>query len=72
MNNFRYVFENHPQEVFIGLKKISSVNAWSIFNALTDVINQVGIDWQSVIAVCFDGAATMSDHYNGVQAKAKV
>jgi len=64
--------ENRPQELFIGLKKMSSVNAQSIFDALTDATNQVGIDWQSVIAVCFDGAATMSGHYNGVQAKAKL
>lgn len=64
--------DNHPQEVFIGLKKMSSVNAQFILKSLTDAINQVGIDWQSVIAVYFDSAATMSGHYNGVQSKAKL
>jgi hypothetical protein len=49
-----------------------STNAQSIFNALIDAINQVELNWQSVTAVCFIGAATMSALYNGVQTNTKV
>jgi len=63
---------NQPVEHFVCLQRLTSVNAQSIFDSLNDVlINKLGLSWSSVIAVCFDGAATMSGYNNGVQAKCK-
>ncbi|KAE9543666.1 hypothetical protein AGLY_002062, partial [Aphis glycines] len=58
-------------EHFIGVKRLLSVNAQSVYDSLTEAINEIGIDWKNVIAVCFDGAATMAGSCNGVQAKIK-
>ncbi|XP_025406720.1 uncharacterized protein LOC112680745, partial [Sipha flava] len=35
-------------------------------------LQQINVDWSSVLAVCFDGAATLSGKNNGVQAKIKI
>lgn len=48
-----------------------STDSQTIFNAISDVINDFGIKWESVLSMCFDGAATMSGSVNGVQAKFK-
>lgn len=63
--------KNEAVEQFIGLQRLVSVDAQSIFNCLTNTIAQVGLKWDSVISVCFDGAASMAGSLNGVQAKAK-
>jgi len=71
---FRYfdIKTNRPIETFITLIRMLSVDAESIFNALNDVITcQFKLDWKNVVAVCFDGAATMAGNINGVQAKCK-
>ncbi|KAL4091829.1 hypothetical protein QTP88_026451 [Uroleucon formosanum] len=71
---FRYfdTKTNRPIETFITLRRMLCVDAESIFNALDDVITcQFMLDWKNVIAVCFDGAATMAGNINGVQAKCK-
>lgn len=60
-----------PVEQFIGMKRIMSTDSQTIFNAISDVINDFGIKWESVLSMCFDGAATMSGSVNGVQAKFK-
>ncbi|KAE9522417.1 hypothetical protein AGLY_017176 [Aphis glycines] len=53
---------NRPVETFLDLVRLVSVNAESIFTA---------ISWSSIIAVCFDGASTMSGNIGGVQRKFK-
>lgn len=63
--------ETRSLEHFIGVKRLTSVNAQSIYNSITEAINEIGINWKNVIAVCFDGAATMAGDCNGVQAKIK-
>lgn len=51
---------------------MESVTADSIFKALEDVIiGTFNLNWNSVIAVCFDGASTMAGNIAGVQAKYK-
>lgn len=60
-----------PVEQFVGMKRIMSTDSQTIFNAISDVINDFGIKWESVLSMCFDGAATMSGSVNGVQAKFK-
>lgn len=60
-----------PVEQFVGMKRIMSTDSQTIFNAISDVINNFGIKWESVLSMCFDGAATMSGSVNGVQAKFK-
>ncbi|XP_060846033.1 uncharacterized protein LOC132925678 [Rhopalosiphum padi] len=57
--------ENRPVEHFVGVKRLLSVNAQSVYDSLTEAINEIGIDWKNVIAVCFDGAATMAGSCNG-------
>ncbi|KAF0749188.1 general transcription factor II-I repeat domain-containing protein 2-like, partial [Aphis craccivora] len=50
---------NRPVETFLALKRMISVNADSIFQAITDVLkDQMKLEWSSVVSVCFDGAAT--------------
>lgn len=63
--------KNQLIEIFIGLQRLLAVNATSIFNSLTQQIKEINVDWSSVLAVCFDGAATLSGKNNGVQAKIK-
>lgn len=58
-------------EQFVGMKRIMSTDSQNIFNAISDVINDFGIKWKSVLSMWFDGAATMSGSVNGVQAKFK-
>ncbi|XP_050064153.1 zinc finger MYM-type protein 1-like, partial [Aphis gossypii] len=63
---------NQTVEHFLCLQRLTSVDAQSIFDSINNVlINKLGLSWSSVIAVCFDGAATMSGCNNGVQAKCK-
>lgn len=62
---------NCPVEQFICLKRMTAVDAQSIFSSLHDIIQEYGIKWENIVAVCFDGASTMSGCANGVQAKFK-
>lgn len=62
---------NRAVETFIDLRLVS-VDAESIFNALSNVLHsKFGISWSSIIAVCFDGASTMAGNIGGVQRKFK-
>jgi len=63
--------KNKPVETFIGIQRLTSVNALSIFNNLTTKISEINVTWQLVLAVCFDGASAMSGKINGVQMKVK-
>ncbi|XP_050055157.1 zinc finger MYM-type protein 1-like [Aphis gossypii] len=68
---FRY-FDNstkRPVEVFVGLRRLHFVKAESIFSVLDDIMIEYNQNWNSVLAVCFDGASTMSGHISGVQAR---
>lgn len=69
----RYFSEenNRPVEVFTALERLLSVDSRSIFSALERVLGVLKIPWTSVNSVCFDGAAAMSGHISGVQAKCK-
>lgn len=58
-------------EQFVGMKRIMSTDSQTIFNAISNVIYDYGIKWESVVSMCFDGVATMSGSVNGVQAKFK-
>lgn len=60
-----------PVEQFIGIQRLTAVDANTIFNSLTNKIAQLNINWTSVIAVCFDGASAMSGKFNSVQSKVK-
>jgi hypothetical protein len=60
-----------PVEQFVCMKIIMSIDSEAIFNLLGDVINEFEIKWESIISVCFDGAATMSRSLSGVQARFK-
>lgn len=62
---------NKPEEIFLGLQRLTSVDTESIFNNLSNKISEFGIIRERVIAVCFDGAVSMSGRINGVQAKVK-
>lgn len=49
-----------------------SVDANSIFQTINDVLNdEIKLNWNSVVSVCFDGAATMAGCISGVQTKCK-
>lgn len=56
-------------EQFLSMKKIKSINAQSIFNTLSDVVEEYNINQENIVSTCFDGAATMADRTAGVQAK---
>lgn len=61
-----------PVESFITLKRMISVTANSIFQTVDDVLTiELGLQWTSVLSVCFDGASTMAGNIGGVQAKCK-
>lgn len=63
---------NRPVETFLDLVRFVSINAESIFTAISNIIHsKFGIGWSSIIAVCFDGASTMSGNIGGVQKKFK-
>ncbi|CAI6357084.1 unnamed protein product [Macrosiphum euphorbiae] len=63
---------NKPVEYFVCMQRLIAVDAQSIFNSLDGiVVNQLGLSWLDIIAVCFDGASTMAGNMNGVQAKCK-
>lgn len=62
---------NRPVESFITLKKMISVTANSIFQTIDDVTIELGLQWTSVLSVCFDGASTMAGNIGGFQAKWK-
>lgn len=53
-------------EQFICLKRITSVDAQSIFSSLHDIIQEYSIKWENIVAVRFDGASSMSGCTNGV------
>ncbi|KAF0703978.1 zinc finger MYM-type protein 1-like, partial [Aphis craccivora] len=58
-------------EQFLTMKRIKSVNTQSIFNTLSDVIEEYNIKWENIVSTCFDGAATMAGSTAGVQNKFK-
>lgn len=63
--------KNCPEEHFVCMKRLLSIDSQSIFNTVCEVIEQYEIQWHSVSSVCFDGAASISGCLNGVQAKFK-
>lgn len=64
----RYFDKNKkcPVEHFVCMKRVLSINAQSIFDALGDVIKEYDIKWDNFISMCFDGAASMSGCTSGV------
>lgn len=61
-------FINSPVEYFIRVKRPTAVDVQSIFDSPSFIVEkQLGFSWLDVIAVCFDGAATMAGSANGVQ-----
>jgi len=63
---------NRPVESFIILKRMTSVNANSIFQTIDDVLTgSLKLQWSSVLSVCFNGASTMAGSIGGVQSKCK-
>ncbi|KAL4090577.1 hypothetical protein QTP88_025382 [Uroleucon formosanum] len=62
---------NRPVETFVALNKMTSVTGQSIFDSINIVLKMINKDWSSVLAVCFDGASSMSGNVGGVQAKCK-
>lgn len=64
--------KNRPIHTLIAIRQMKSVDAQSIFDAITSVLLQVSKNWTSVISVYFDGTSMMSDSTEGVQAKWKM
>jgi len=64
-------FKIRPIEQFVCMKRMMTVDATNIFNALNEVVEDYEIKWENVISTCFDGAATMSGSITGVQTKFK-
>ncbi|KAL4141580.1 hypothetical protein QTP88_004197 [Uroleucon formosanum] len=60
-----------PVETFVALNKMTSVTGQSIFDSINIVLKMINKDWSSVLAVCFDGASSMSGNVGGVQTKCK-
>ncbi len=60
-----------PTETYTSIRKLDHVDAESIFKELDSVVNELELEWSDVIAVCFDGASTMSGYLSGVQARCK-
>ncbi|XP_014221780.1 zinc finger MYM-type protein 1-like [Trichogramma pretiosum] len=58
-------------ERFIALKRLKSTDAETIFGAINSTIQDLGASWDNAIAVCFDGASTMSGQSTGVQTRCK-
>lgn len=69
----RYFDEDvfRPIERFIGLYRVRKVDAQSIFDELSSTLTNLRIEWNDIMSVCFDGAATMSGSIAGVQKKCK-
>jgi len=63
--------QNKPIETFISLKQLESTTAESIFNVIKLIILELNLKWESVVSVCFDGAASMAGKISGVQSKCK-
>lgn len=70
---FRYIPSGSvlPVERFISLERLKVTDAETIFNSLNNCLQKMGILWENVEAVCFDGASTMSGNFTGVQARCK-
>ena len=62
---------NVPLETFVGLRRLTYVNAEFIYSELSEVLSFMKIEWKNVLAVCFDGASTMAGTLSGVQARCK-
>jgi len=46
-------------------KTMTSVDAQSIFDKMSDVVQEYGTKWENVVSICFDGASTMSGSTEG-------
>ncbi|XP_015373015.1 PREDICTED: piwi-like protein 2 [Diuraphis noxia] len=56
---------NWRVESFITLKRMIYVTANSIFQTIDDILTiELGLQWTSVLSVCFDGASTMKHELN--------
>lgn len=63
---------NSPVEYFVCMMRLTAVDSQSIFDSLSSIVEkQLSLSWLDVVAVCFDGAATMAGCSNGVQSKCK-
>ncbi|XP_029340890.1 uncharacterized protein LOC115033069 [Acyrthosiphon pisum] len=60
---------NKPVEYFMGLQRLLKVDSQSIFEVLNNFVENIGVSWENVISVCFDGAANMPGCHYGVQMK---
>lgn len=58
-------------ERFIALKRLKITDAETIFTAISETLTEIGIKWENVLSICFDGASAMAGQFNGVQAKCK-
>uniref|UniRef100_A0ABD2XBT5 HAT C-terminal dimerisation domain-containing protein n=1 Tax=Trichogramma kaykai TaxID=54128 RepID=A0ABD2XBT5_9HYME len=70
----RYIPKNEvlPVERFISMNRLTATDAQTIFNSLTTTLQSLGVAWENVLAVAFDGASNMSGEFSGVQAKSKL
>ncbi|VVC43038.1 Hypothetical protein CINCED_3A012812 [Cinara cedri] len=59
--------KNRHVETLIGLKRMTSLNAESIYNMITFVLQQFSKDRSKILAVCFDEASTITGSISGVQ-----
>lgn len=67
--SFVVPFLDRKKNEFIGLQRLHFIDAQSIFNCLKDIIARIVLKWDSIITICFDGAASMAECSNGIYAK---
>ena len=62
---------HYPVERFVSLRRLEKTNAESIFNEINQLIEDMNLNWNRVVSVCFDGASSMAGEFTGVQARCK-
>lgn len=56
-------------EEFVGLYQIANISADTIVQALKDCLVRMNLQWNRCRGQCYDGAANMAGHRNGVAAQ---
>jgi hypothetical protein len=66
----RYVGENGVvNEKPIGVYHMQQTDAASLTSAIIDITDQLKLNWDHLVAQCYDGASVMSGAYSGVQTR---
>ncbi|CAH2002280.1 unnamed protein product [Acanthoscelides obtectus] len=63
------VLQNRSKEVFLGLVRVLSADAESLFKAICDHLKQLNIPLDNMLGLAADNASVMMGHISGVQAR---